>query len=319
MRPVLLSTLPSLALVGCALFGGSKADDTASPYLLVLEDAHNYRFEQAFETTPVAVQDCPEDLTIDWSGVTTDLVGRTVDPSADIDKIILAVLIDLDVDEVLQAIASESLSQSSFVGAVEYEPSGGETAAPLSEFSFNGVSIDVHTRICAVHEQTFLLGATTGLYEYRMFAFIEPMPDEPNTTVALDSSLTTMDLTVDLERGGVISVPSHQPMVVDWSALTTDGRGNSLSLTNLDRLEIAHFALTIPELEANFVDLESQALELYTTQTVYDSNSLDLSLAIDASGTPFAGFTDEGLWLLGLFCTTCASAPPHFLAVIQAE
>ena len=319
MRPVLLTTVPSLVLVGCALFGGSKADDTASPYLLVLEDAHNYRFEQAFETTPVAVQDCPEDLTIDWSGVTTDLVGRAVDPSADIDKIILASLVADDADQVLQDIATESLSQSSFVGAVEYEPSGGETAAPLSEFSFNGVPIDVPTRICVVHEHTFLLGATTGLYDYRMFAFIEPTPDEPSTSVAFDSSLTTMELTVDLGRGGVILVPSQEPVFVDWSGLSTDGRGNSLSLTNLDRLQIGRFDLTVSELEAGFVDLESQALELYTAATVYDSSSLDLSQAVDASGASFAGFTDEGLWLLGLFCTTCASSPPHFLAVVQAE
>jgi hypothetical protein len=315
--------IPALALLATALLGcGDKGDkdDTATAFTLVLEDAANYAYSASYTTEPIPVQDCPEDLTVDWSGLTTDLLGQPLEPTTDLDTIRVVAFQDLGVEDVLEDIAADDLHQADLAGNVDHEITAGETSAEIaSGFSFNGAYVEPSTEFCASLGRSYMVTAMSGLYDYRMFGFFVPTDGETNTTVSLTADTTSISIEVDLERGGIVPVPGDQDVVVDWSGLTTDMRGNPLSLSHIDRFMLGRFDLTIPEIEASFLQLEELAVELYTAEASDGVYTLDLSQATDASGGAFAGFGDAGPWLLALSCSTCATPAPYYLAVLGVE
>jgi hypothetical protein len=131
-----------------------------------------------------------------------------------------------------------------------------------------------------------------------------------------DSGLLAFD--ADLSAGGVIEVPANREILIDWIGLTTDGQGNPFSVSNIDHLMLARYELSVEEMEAQFLDLEIIPDEMYTAN-IGGIGEFELSQALDESGNAFSGFEGEGLWLLGLFCTTCANPAPLYLAVIEAK
>ena len=99
-RIVTLLTGLGLSLVfGCD--SGSGADNAntcdvgdlsavcsgGAPNAVTLSDAYNFTFESTLHMSSTVVKGAAElvDLTFDWSGVTQDFIGRTIDPLADID------------------------------------------------------------------------------------------------------------------------------------------------------------------------------------------------------------------------------------------
>jgi hypothetical protein len=307
-----------LAMAGTTLLGCGDKDDTAPPTTLLLQDAQNYTYSASYTTEPTAVADCPEDLTVDWSGLTVDLRGQPLDPTSDLDTI-RVVAFETSVEEVLADIAGSDLQQSDISGIVDHEITAGETNAEISGFNFNGTPIDPSTELCDELGRTTMVLAMSGLYDYPMFGFFVPSEGETNTTVVLTSSTTTLEVEVDLDQGGVVPAPSGDDAVVDWRCLTTDMRGDAINLSDIDQLMIGRYELSVAEMEASFLQLEHIAEELYTASTDYGVDSLDLSRATDSSGAAFTGFTGPGLWLLALSCTTCAIDPPAFIAVLEAE
>jgi hypothetical protein len=286
-------------------------------YNLVLDDANNYSFTTSLTADEVAVADCPEDLTMDWSGLTSDLLGHEMDPTTDIDTMRVVRFYDMEPQAVLDAISVNELSQSDISGNVDYTPTAGETQAMLSEFVFNGTPIDPATEVCSELGATFLFTALTGLYEYRMLMFFSPTPEETNTEVSMDGDSAQLQLDVDLSAGGVIEVPANREILIDWIGLTIDGQGNPFSVSNIDRLMLARYELSVEEMEQQFLDLQIIPDEMYTAN-IGGIGEFELSGALDADGEAFTGFDGEGLWLLGLFCTTCANPAPLYLAVIEA-
>ncbi len=287
-------------------------------YNLVLDDANNYFFTTSLTSETIAVADCPDDLTMDWSGLTTDLLGHEMDPTTDIDTMRVVRFYDKEQQEILDAISANELSQSDISGNVDYTPTAGETSALLSEFDFNGTPIDPATEVCSELGATFLFTALTGLYEYRMLLFFEPTDGESNTEVAMDGDSALLAFDADLSAGGVIEVPANREILIDWIGLTTDGQGNPFSVSNIDHLMLARYELSVEEMEAQFLDLEIIPDEMYTAN-IGGIGEFELSQALDESGNAFSGFEGEGLWLLGLFCTTCANPAPLYLAVIEAK
>jgi len=301
----------TLLLSGCGTYAIELTDDT------------NFFFTTALTADVVPVADCPDDLTLDWSGLSSDLLGHELDPTTDIDTMRVVRFYDLSPQDVMAAISTNELSQSDLSGNVDYYPSAGETSAMLgSDFAFNGTSIDPATEVCSELGATFMFTALTGLYEYRMLVFFEPTVDETNTEVFMTADSAQLEFDADLGAGGVIEVPSGRDYSIDWIGLTADGQGNAFSVSNIDRLMLARYELSIEEMEAQFLDLQIIPDEMYTAD-IGGRGDFELIDALDTDGNAFAGFEDagtgEGLWLLGLFCSTCANPAPLYLAVIETK
>ena len=281
---------------------------------VVLEDAWNFNFTADFTAEVVPVADCPDDLTTEWSGLTEDIQGHPLDPTAEIDTMRVVRIQGMTPEEVLADISSNALMMSDISGNVDHTPTGGATAAPLSVYTFNGTPIDPSVEVCSSIDNAYFLTALTGLYSYRGLVFFAPTPEETNTEVVLSSDTSTLSVEVDLASSSV-PVSMAKDYVLDWIGLTQDGQDNPFSVSNIDYLMLARYDLTVEEMEAQFFDLQTIAAEVYTAD-IGGLGEFTLSEAVDAQGGAFPGFEGDGVWLLGLFCTTCSNPAPLFLGVV---
>jgi hypothetical protein len=297
--------VPALLLSGCGT------------YTIQLSDEHNYSSTAVLDADVITVADCPKELTLDWSGLTTDLLDHELDPSADIYQMRVVRFDNLSATEVMVAIADNNLPQQEISGNVDYQPTAGETSAPLSEFAFNGTHIDPSTEACSDVSTTFMLTAMTDMYAYGGLIFFEPTPGEKNTDVELTSDAFQLTFDADLTTNGVIEVPGGRDYLINWMDLTIDGQGNPFSLSNIDQLLLARYELSTDEMEQQFYDLQLIAAEMYTAE-IGGLGEYELINATDEAGNAFEGFEGEGLWLLGLFCSTCPNPAPLYLSVIEA-
>lgn len=296
--------IPTLMLCACGTYTLDLGIDADT----------NYFFTTSIDADVVSVEDCPENLTMDWSALTTDLLGHDMDPTTEAELMRVVRFDNYSPEDVLAAISANDLPQSEISGNVDYEPGTGETSAPLSSFNFNGTGIDPTTEVCESLGSTFMLTSLTGLYTYRMLMFFSPTAGETNTDVIMDAD--SASLTFDATLGATIQVPGKRDVLVNWLDLTTDGQGNPFSLSNIDGLMLARYELTVEEMEQEILDLQIIADEMYTAD-VGGLGEYELINALDADGNAFAGFEGEGLWLLGLFCSTCPNPAPLYLAVIE--
>ncbi|MFH1464110.1 MAG: hypothetical protein ABIO70_06975 [Pseudomonadota bacterium] len=286
---------------------------------ILLEDAWNYSYSADLSADIIPVADCPEDLTMDWSCLTEDLQEHGMDPAAELTTLRVVRIQGETPQEVCDDITSNALMMSDTSGAVDYTVVGTETSAALSSFTFQGSSFDPSTEVCSSLDNAYLFSAVTGVYFYRGLVFFEPTPGEANTTVALTGDSSTLTVDVDLASSGV-PVSGAKDYVLDWIGLTMDGQDNGtgagFSVSNIDYLMLARYDLAIEELESRFFDLETIAAESYTAD-IGGLGEFTLSEATDTAGTAFPGFEGDGIWLLGLFCTTCSNPAPLFLGVVE--
>ncbi len=324
----LLVVLP-LLLLACAVDPGDGDEDSdgevgvdtgevvEEPHAIVLTDAYNYGLETSMQVEVIAVENCPNDLTVDWSALTEDLGGNPMDPS-EVTMLRVVRFYDLEPEEIVEDITSDTLTQADIAGYVDYLPVGSETDAVLTQFEFNGTSLDPATEICASLDSTYMLLAMTGPYDYRMLVFFVPVEGETNTTVAIHSDSASIEHVPDLEQGDAIVVPAASDTLVDWSALSVNGQGNPFSAESIDELILARYELTLEEVEERFAELPTLAAESYAAD-VGGRTTLASKLATDGSGQAFAGFEGEGIWLLGLFSSTELLPVPLFLGVVEPE
>ncbi len=162
-----------------------------------------------------------------------------------------------------------------------------------------------------------MLTAMTDMYAYGGLIFFEPTPGEKNTDVELTSDAFQLTFDADLTTNGVIEVPGGRDYLINWMDLTIDGQGNPFSLSNIDQLLLARYELSTDEMEQQFYDLQLIAAEMYTAE-IGGLGEYELINATDEAGNAFEGFEGEGLWLLGLFCSTCPNPAPLYLSVIEA-
>jgi len=299
-----LLCLPLLSALGCGTF------------TIELEDSQNYYFETTMDAGSTQVPNC-ETSPVDWSNLTEDLQGHELDPTTDVDTLRLVRFGELTQEEVLRKLADNTLPQFEITGYVDYEPTGGETSCEIADFDFVGTPIPYETEFCEGWG-TYLLSALTGLYEYRMFTFVEPTKGAPETTIYLDNDSGSLEFFPDLGAGSTIPVDKAKAYEVNWMGLTTDGQGNELELSNIDQLMLARYSLSTSELEDQFFNLLTIGEEIYEAD-VEGLGEFALEEAVDADGKAFAGFEESGTWILALRCSTCPNPAPLFLGVLEPE
>lgn len=315
-----IMTLP-LALA-CGDKGG---DDSGQPPTgtadLVYTDAHNYSYQATLEVDSVDLME-GADVRVDWSALTVDLRGRAVDP-ATIDEVAL-VAFNVEAAEVLASINDNSLAQSAIRDYRLFQNDEGVTSATFSQFSILGNDF-VPAEDFVVHDDAVWTWSVTlwdeadGRKDILSNIFVVPVPTSDDTDVAITDSTASLSFSVDLNSAApLVSVAGAETYTFDWSAATVEASGQEFDVAKGDRLLIGHIAdATVADVEANILTVLDTADELYRMSS-YGVTSADLTLATErTTGQAFTGFTDNGVWLIGIECTTCTSPVPLLLSVVE--
>lgn len=309
-------------LVVCLCLFASCGEENQEPIVelsneVFLSKVNNYSYDGALEigSTPVASLGDPS---FDWSDLTADFRGHELDPVADIDQAAMILFANLTEEEVSEGLSTDSIDQASVTLYVSIDP-GSSTSVRLSELTLFGNDVDVETYLEeGSGTWLFLLATgTTPAVGIRMAAFISPRADESNSDVVIENESSILDFSVDIQSLDAAAVPLHRPdLIVDWSGVTEDGRGQTISSGEVDRVLVGYYAgLDVSDLEEQILDLELIADELWYLDIAAVTNQ-DLSLLESESGV-FPGVDDSGIWILVLQCMTCSNPAPPVLTVLD--
>ena len=299
------------ALIACAACDSAPMDG-------LLYDRHNYAFSGALEVPSVLTAE-GADLEICWDGLQNDLRCQEMDPVADIDNVSMVRFPYLDEAAVETGMSDATLQQADISGYVESRV-GTETCTSLSDMSFFGTSLDVTTEY---HSElgTYLLILTTGVEPAmgsRMLTFIQPSPGSDNVRVDISGGCDVLEFSANLRGLEPVVLPVDGPWVLDWSAVTKDGRGNLNNFEAVDTVTLAYYdEQSLTDLEADFLNIEAMATSLWSAP-LESGSAFDLELLSDAEGA-FPGFQEDGLWVFALLCERCFNPAPLFLTRIEAR
>jgi len=318
-----------LTLAACSGSDDKETSDTGpvgggcTDTELFMEDNNNYAFTADFQISTVEVT--PEtDFTVDWSGLSVDIRGRTVDPTSV--ESALFVEFQLTQAEILERIDANSFDQSDASYQYTWENNDDVSSMPANEFNAVGTPIDL-TQLDDSSVDTWLLSLandSTGRFDFLMNVFVKPTAGSTNTTVTLDNSTSTLNFDVDLQSNDKMCVPADEPSIIlDWTQVTTDAYNRPLDLAYVNNLVIGHIADDdLEAVEGLFLRLYDEADQLYDLNV----NGLDFAFLDEATSradgtTPFPGFTPDGTWVVAVECTRdeCTNPAPILLVVMDVQ
>ncbi len=312
-----LALLVVFGALGCT----TPAEDSDSPPPeaaptgdVLLVDANNYSYTGSLNAPSFALAELTS-VTLQWPELRTDLQCHALDPIADIDNTALLGFPYLSETEVEQGLSDDSLAQVDLGVYLSYEP-GDTTSVSLDQFTFFGTEANIKDEFYEGHG-TWLALLTTGTgvaVGTRMLAFLTPTAGDAPTSAVLEDGCPVLDFSADLESLVVTPVLKDGPWLLDWSALTVNGKGGTFEPTRVDSLMVARYDLPISELQDNFLDIEALAAESWT-YTLTAGSAVDLG-ALEGPSAPFPGFDDDSVWVLALRCGSCPNPAPLFLTVL---
>jgi hypothetical protein len=74
-------------------------------------------------------------------------------------------------------------------------------------------------------------------------------------------------------------------------------------------------SLGLADLESDFLRIDDLAAQIWNAD-IEGRSTFDLTTLTSDAGLPFSGFSDEGLWVLALRCSTCSNPAPPYLAIV---
>ncbi len=313
-------TLAVTAMAACSGDTTGKDTDGTEPAPasadLSFTDANNYSFVGDLTIEPVEIQS-QSDVCVDWSEVTTDIRGRPLDPTT-VEQL-LFVEFALTPEEVINKVEINDLRQSDTVTQWLYFNQGGTTAC-LSDLQIIGNPFDPGS-LTEDSGRTWLmslLNLPEGRFDILMSKLV--VPTDASTTLDFEYSDTcsVLDAIADMDKPTMPTAVGLGPYSLDWSAVTVDVNGQDYDPIAGDELLIGHFMVDdLGAVEDAFLRLDVDADELYRADVRGVTSVSDLSVAVDDQGNAFAGFTTEGIWLVGTICTTCTSPLPLLLGVVD--
>lgn len=332
---------------GSAGSGGGGECPTGT---IMAQAANNYTFASDISVKPVMVQPGSE-LTFDWSGLTTDFLGRTVSPTADIDSVLLVVL-GLTPEELEMHINADNDLQPYNRGALQLITNNTLSSSSLYDFGVPGqpeatyrtspdvqATVDEYLDPAVTDPATHVMAVmpTTGVALGRGSRMVQVLRlDASSTTTDIDIGASTvlpsgtdghtgatdgpaMSLTYDVELQAL--TPTRVPagtsaITIDWTGLTMNGLGRPWVERSIDRIVIGHYTQSLEELENEFLDLEGIADRLYFAEVPSDE-PFSLASLVDDQGQAFAGVDGTGVWILALSCTFyCSNPAPWYLTIL---
>jgi hypothetical protein len=322
--PLLAASLISTA-VGCG--GGSSPQATMcfGPNV-VANEKNDYAFSSTITLPPVAVAPM-SNLTFDWSGLTKDFLGRTLDPSADL-GLAIVMFWDLPLADFETALNADALYTADLIVSPPLNlPLAGATSGQLYDFLLNGTAVSpaminlyFDAALYTPANSTFLVGVQTGTdigRQLRMLQAFDLDASSSVTNVALTDDSTKLTYTANLHSLTITGVPGGTPtLTLDWSQMKTNALGRAFSDGSVTSAIVGHYTQTPAELEANFLDLDSLAEATYRADIAAGS-VLDFTTLKDGSGAGFPGIDDSGTWLVGLTCGNCRNPAPWYMTILK--
>jgi hypothetical protein len=262
------------------------------------------------------------DSTLSWEGLTEGIQGWPVH-SDEVERLSL-VAFGLDKESLLEAITSNTLLQSDVADYRLLEDSVGRTSASLSDFGVMGNGFLPEADFIENAEHTWLVSlwdlGVEGRDEIRTSLHLEPSTAATLTQAVIDdqsAAFTFIPELVDLDPLGAPAKASQ--LRVDWSGLSVDAMGNVLDPLQADRMALLHLdADSLSSIEEDFQGHIRDAKAIYRSD-VRGQTEGSLADCQSSDGESFGGFSSDGIWLLGLECSTCTSPIPLVLTVIEIE
>jgi len=318
---------PSGGTSGCTSQAVTVAQQptTCNGATILAKEANDYSFSSTITLPPVTVKQMTN-LTFDWSGVSKDFLGHTLQPG-DLNTAI-AMLWGLKLSDLETALNTDELYTSDLiVSPPPSMPINGNTTAKLYDFTINGTALPpamidgyFDATMYSPANTTYLFGVQHGTElgrEMKMLQAFNVDASSSNTTITMTNSSTAMSCQVSLRNLTITGVPGGTAaLMLDWSQMQTNALGAQFKEGYITSAVVGHYSQSPAELEAKFLDLDTIATKYYRANI--DAGSvLDFSTLKDSSGASFPGVDDTGTWLVGLICGNCRNPAPWYMTILK--
>lgn len=305
--------------------GGSSGGSCAKP-TIVASEASNYRFTSTLMFPPITVK-ANAALTFDWGDVTHDFIGHPLDNKKDLNMVLL-MLWNLSVTDLQTKLNADQLAMSDLaVLPLSLPTDGNTTTAGLYSLTLNGNPVtmeqlapyfDPATYPPANHIYTMMVATGKQLGQgTRMIQAFQLDPASTNTVIKMNNESTHLTYTANLHSMAATAIPAGSAAVkLDWGKMMTNALGNPFIATNVTDAMVGHYTQTPAELEAQFLDLEQNAKELYRA-SIDSGTVLDFSTLKTSTGQSFTGIDSTGTWIVALQCGSCRNPAPWYLTVLK--
>jgi hypothetical protein len=318
---------PPAGTTGCTSKAVTVAQQpvTCGGATIVAKEANDYSFSSTITLPPVTVKQMTN-LTFDWSGVSKDFLGHTLQPG-DLNTAI-AMLWGLKLSDLETALNTDELYTSDLV--VSPPPSmaiNGNTSAKLYDFTINGTALPsdmidgyFDASMYTPANTTYLFGVQHGTElgrEMKMLQAFNVDASSSNTTITMTNTSTAMSCQVSLRNLTITGVPGGTAaLMLDWSQMQTNALGAQFKEGYITSAVVGHYTQSPEELEKQFLNLDTIATKYYRANI--DAGSvLDFSTLKDSSGASFPGVDDTGTWMVGLICGNCRNPAPWYMTILK--
>lgn len=312
--------------------GGACLSETAadgSPLLRAL-DANNYALSLDFEIARTVIGP-GSDLTLDWSGVTQDMLKHPIG-AGDMTNITVA-LFEYDYDQIIDRLERDALGGEATVGVTcpldgsltsvnvldMYMPYTGLQRATPEQidpyFDPAQADPDIWSYLVVINQGDILKSHVKMMHHLRMD------PNSTNHTVTLTNDSTVVNATADLTSKPALSIPANtSDITVDWLDMVDNALGEDFFDSSIGEVRVRHYPFTTTELEARTLDWDL-LYDVEYSGAPDGVEQINLSTLVDTQGNAFAGIEGDvgGTWMVMLMCREdiCGNPAPWFAAVLE--
>jgi hypothetical protein len=321
-----VSPSAAVAPVGAGCFTDTATVDEDGNWLLMANPANNYSFTSDITVSVTSVAPNTE-LTFDWSTLTKDFIGHSMDAAASVDMAVV-ILWQLTHEQMQEKLNNDDLAAADAAAAIALYTEKMRTNGSIFEFVVAGGGElpreELMTRLDPTQfdpaQYTYTVMPSEGTFLGRGVKAVQAFrldPASANTRVDITEQSTALTYAVDLQSLTPIKFPAGTNAVtVDWSDMETNALGRPFVERSIYEVMVAHYAMTPAELEAQFLDLELIADQMWRGD-VPAGDDLSLTELVDANGQPFTGIDGTGTWVLALICGTCGNPAPWYLTRLE--
>jgi hypothetical protein len=315
----ILTAVVSLGFVACG--GDNNGGDSGSTANARITDAANYKVVSTLDIPSFKVK-AGADLRVCWPDLNTDLLKHTISATADITHVSWGQIKGLTEADIEQQFAVGTFDDRKLSIYRDFIiPTDKPTCANLTQFKLGASVLDPAVDFKPMAGYTYMLMWAEGLdpgVGVKTMCFLEPDDTSNVEEVTAPQGKDILTFVADLTTPQKVDIPAAGPWVIDWSGLTKDAFGQEVVYANLDSIFLAHYDMTVADLEARALDFELIADAQYRAKIPVGTKQIDLATAKKDDGTAFSGFTStSGFWGVAIMCSKCQIPAPVSVSVLN--